>query len=684
MTVTARSAELGGWSPARGAPASPALILGTVGAVATGVGLEFLAGDGRMVNPFLPAIVVTTLLYAVLGHLVARRHAGHPVARVLQLAGLLGAAVVVTGGYANATLFGPLPETGAAFALWLSRWLWIATLAAACIGLLLFFPDGRLPSPRWRPAAVLAATAPLLLVLDFATLPFAESVWQPVPVENPFGPLPPEVRTVLEAVAHPALVLGVAVGAAAVVVRRHRAVGEERRRYALVIWPAVLLPPALLASWLVPVGGVAEMAVGTALPIAVAVAMLRHHLFDLDVVINRASVHALLVVSLFGAYVSVVALVSALVDDDLSWPSGVVAAVVVAALAGPLLSRLRTGVDRLMYGDRARPDAVVGRLAVATSPGDPADDRPPDVLGSAARALRDGLRVPWVRVEIGSDRGEAGDARTDGYEVPVRVAGEPVGRLFVGARWDGERRTATDDRALDAASRQLAVTAEAYLLARRLAEARERVVGAREDERRRIRRDLHDGLGPTLAGITAALEGLEAVAATDPQAAAAGLPELRDQARAAVSDVRRLVEGLRPPALDELGLVGTLREELRRLQRATSVTCTLDAPDRSPPLPAALEVAVLRIVLEAVTNVVRHSGATVCAVRLAFGDRRVVVEVDDDGRGVPADAVPGVGLSSMRERAEEVGGTLAVVARPDAGTRVRAVLPLLPAREAAP
>jgi len=287
--------------------------------------------------------VGTTLLYAALGHLVARRHAGHPVARVLQLAGLLGAAVVVTGGHANAALFGPLPDTGAALTLWLSRWLWIPTAAAASIGLLLCFPDGRLPTPRWRPAAVLAAAAPVLLVLDFATLPFTESVWQPVPVESPIGPLAPGVRTVLEAIAHPALVLGVAVGAAAVVVRRHRAGAEERRRYGLVIWPAVLLPPALLASWLVPVGGVAEMAVGTALPIAVAVAMLRHHLFDLDVVINRASVHALLVVSLFGAYVSVVALVSALVDDDLSWPSGVVAAVVVAALAGPLLSRLRTG-----------------------------------------------------------------------------------------------------------------------------------------------------------------------------------------------------------------------------------------------------------------------------------------------------------------------------------------------------
>jgi two-component system NarL family sensor kinase len=260
------------------------------------------------------------------------------------------------------------------------------------------------------------------------------------------------------------------------------------------------------------------------------------------------------------------------------------------------------------------------------------------------------------------------------------LGGVPLGRLDVGARWDGERLTAADARALDAAARQLAVTAEAYLLARRLAEARERLVGAREDERRRIRRDLHDGLGPALAGITAALEGLEAVARTDPGAAADALPELRAQARAAVGDVRRLVDGLRPPALDELGLLGALREELRRLERSAQVTCALTAPDRLPALPAAVEVAALRIVLEAVTNVVRHAAARSCTVLIAAEHDVLTLEIEDDGIGLRDDAVPGVGLASMRERAEEIGGRLDVGARRAGGTRVTAVLPLLPTR----
>ena len=677
VAVAAPRADRGADLLASRAGTAPALLLATLGAVALGVAFEFLSGAGRIVNPFLPVIVATTLLDAVLGYLIARRYAGHPVARVLQVAGLLGAVVVLAGGHANAALFGPLPDGGAAWTLWLSRWLWVPATSVAALGLLLLFPDGRLPSPRWRPAAAFAAVGPALLALDFATLPFGVTVWQPVPVENPFAVVPPDVTAVLEAVAYPAWVAGAAMGAAAVVVRRHRAGPDERPRFALVLGPAVLLPIALLASWLTPVGGVAEMVAVIALAVTVTVSMLRHRMFDLDVVVNRAAVHGLLVLSLAGAYVTVVALVSEAIGGDAAWQAGAVAAVVVAALTGPLLTRLRTGVDRLMYGERGRPDAVAGRLAVATSGGSsgtgPAGV---PVLGAAAEALRVALRVPWVRVEVGSDRGAAGEPRTAGHDVDIVLRGERLGRLSVGARWDGERRTGADDRALDAAARQLAVTAEAYLLARRLAEARERLVGAREDERRRIRRDLHDGLGPALAGITAGLEGLEEMGRTDPGAAAAVLPELRAQARAAVGDVRRLVDGLRPPALDELGLAGALREELRRLGQATGVRCTLDAPDRLPPLPAAVEVAALRVALEATTNAVRHASPSSCTVGLAIDDRWLTVQVDDDGTGLPADPVPGVGLSSMRERAEEVGGTLTVGEREGGGTGVRAVLPL--------
>ena len=202
-------------------------------------------------------------------------------------------------------------------------------------------------------------------------------------------------------------------------------------------------------------------------------------------------------------------------------------------------------------------------------------------------------------------------------------------------------------------------------------------MAAREDERRRIRRDLHDGLGPALAGITAALEGLEEVGRTDPGAAAAALPELRAQARAAVGDVRRLVDGLRPPALDELGLAGALREELRRLERSTGVRCTLDAPDRLPPLPAAVEVAALRIALEATTNAVRHAARDVLR-RRAGGRRRAADRAGGRRRhaacpptraGRRAVVHAGAGRGGRRHADRLAGATAA-------GPRVRAVLPL--------
>jgi two-component system, NarL family, sensor kinase len=348
VTITESPPDQGVPSPPAAPGARATLLLIALGAVAAGLALEFTAGADGIANPFLPVLVAAALLDSVLGHLIGRRHPGHPLARVLQVAGLLGGAVVLTGGYANAALFGPLPDSGATLALWLSRWLWVPASAVSMLGLLLLFPDGRLPSPRWRTAAALAAVGPALLALVYATLPFTETVWQDVSVENALAVLPTGASDALNVVAHAGWVFGVAVGSAAVVVRRRRAVGAERARYRLVVVPAVLLPPALVASWLTEIGGLAEMVVATWLAIAVTVAMLRHRMFDLDVVVNRAAVHALLVLSLFGAYVTIVALVSEVVGGDVSWPAGAVAALVVAAVTGPLLSRLRTGVDRLM------------------------------------------------------------------------------------------------------------------------------------------------------------------------------------------------------------------------------------------------------------------------------------------------------------------------------------------------
>jgi signal transduction histidine kinase len=238
--------------------------------------------------------------------------------------------------------------------------------------------------------------------------------------------------------------------------------------------------------------------------------------------------------------------------------------------------------------------------------------------------------------------------------------------------------SAADRRLLADLARQAGVAVSTVRLTADLQRSRERLVTAREEERRRLRRDLHDGLGAQLAGLTVQTGVLRTLIPKDPAAAEALAGELRGELRTAIADIRRLVHGLRPPALDELGLVGALQRLAERCGTdGSGLRVEVDVPAGLPALPAAIEVAAYRIAQEALTNVVRHSGARTCCVRLATDTDGLVLEVTDDGAGLPAAGlVPGVGLSSMRERAAETGGSCEIGAGPDGGTRVLARLPL--------
>ena len=219
------------------------------------------------------------------------------------------------------------------------------------------------------------------------------------------------------------------------------------------------------------------------------------------------------------------------------------------------------------------------------------------------------------------------------------------------------------------------MAAHAALLTEDLRASRERLVTAREEERRRLRRDLHDGLGPALAAIGMRAGAAESLVRDDPDRAATLLAELQAEITTAVADVRRLVDELRPPAIDEVGLVGALRLAADRLESPGSPTLVVESEGSLPDLPAAVEVAAYRIGTEAMTNAVRHAGAATCSLRLVGGPDLTVV-VEDDGRGLPSERRVGVGLNSMRERAAELGGECRVEPRPGGGTRVVARLPL--------
>jgi signal transduction histidine kinase len=207
------------------------------------------------------------------------------------------------------------------------------------------------------------------------------------------------------------------------------------------------------------------------------------------------------------------------------------------------------------------------------------------------------------------------------------------------------------------------------------------LVSAREEERRRLRRDLHDGLGPHLASQMLTIDAIGKLLKRDSTQAESFLQDLKHQAQAAISDIRRLVYDLRPPTLDDLGLVAALCEGARHYQQS-GLRIDIDAPERLPPLPAAVEVAAYRITQEALTNVVRHAQATTCQVRLGLDDansngRGLRLEIQDDGRGLPPQYRTGVGCQAMRERATELGGRFVIESQNGGGTQVSVWLPLL-------
>jgi two-component system NarL family sensor kinase len=311
---------------------------------------------------------------------------------------------------------------------------------------------------------------------------------------------------------------------------------------------------------------------------------------------------------------------------------------------------------------------------------------PDVVLGRIVRTLAQSLRLRYAAVEVGDPpggatvRAEYGVSDTEPQRVPLVWSGHRVGSLLVAVQAGRERFGRADRALLAEVARQVSAVGYALLLTSELQRSRQRLVLAREEERRRLRRDLHDGLGPTVAASAMNIEAVQWLVRSDPEAAEALLGRLLDEARHTIADVRRLVEGLRPLALDELGLVEAIQERVTSVTQPLSgsgarMSVVVRASGNFGSLPAAVEVAAFHITMEAVHNAARHSGAEVCEVRLDAGES-LSIEVVDDGYGLEADAVEGVGLGSMRERAAEVGGALSIETPPHGGTVVRARLPL--------
>jgi signal transduction histidine kinase len=631
------------------------------------------AGVGHV----LVRVIAGAALLAV-GALMLAHLPRHPLSWIFCAAGL-GTELAVAGTqYAVASHFvHPLPA--AVWVGWLSEWA-SAPIVLVPGAALLLFPDGHVPSRRWRPALWCGSVGCVLVALngalglgedlDFQGNPFLSDATARS-LGDPFG-------------LGWALMLAASVAGIVAIARRSRtATGEEREQLRLLGRGAVFVALAfaacaaggILAPKAFDVGAVAALSSLSVLAVLMAVAILRHRLYGLDVYVDRAMVLTGTTLVLGALYVAAVVLVGQLFDEDFHLGAAVPATVLVAIAFHPLRDRLQRSVNRLLHGQRDEPYAAISQLGRRL--GDAIE--PAQVLPVMAETIAGALRLPYVAVELvgaGPAAAHGTPAAGIALRLPLVHAGERVGTLVLGARAHGEPLSAADRLLLEDFARRASAAASAVALSAEIQRSRERLVTAREEERRRLRGDLHDGLGPTLAGAVLTIDAARRVLATDPAAADALLDQAAASVEGTVADVRRVVYALRPPALDQLGLVGALRQQVATLAAGDpGLSIVIDAPEPMPPLPAAVEVAAFRIAQEALTNVSRHAGAGHASIALAVGEA-LSLTVSDDGRGLPENQLNGVGLTSMRERATELGGTFAVSRRETGGTELAVRLPL--------
>ncbi len=414
--------------------------------------------------------------------------------------------------------------------------------------------------------------------------------------------------------------------------------------------------------------------------IAIAFAILRYRLWDIDLIINRTLVYSILTALVLGIYVAVVGGLGALLNAIDNQVFAFIATSIVAFSFQGLRQRVQRTVNRMMFGQRDEPQVILSNLSRQLQTA----VFPEDLLQTSTTTISTSLKIPYVAIAIQQGmnlitRAEYGRNGFPTQSFALVYQNETVGELIVGQRSPNEPLNPADQSVLASVAGQLGAVVYAVRLQSDLQTAREKLVITREEERRRLRRDLHDGLGPALASQTLKIDAALELITIDPAETSSLLTDVKAQSQTLVADVRRLVYDLRPPALDEMGLAGALSSgvmQMRAAERGLSIT--IEMPPTLPELPAAVEVAAYRIVMEAVTNVVRHADARHCTVRLALREKatRIALIIEDDGRGLPVPVTSGIGLQSMRERSEELGGSFSIAAGDAGGTRVTVIIPI--------
>ncbi|MEV1330601.1 sensor histidine kinase [Micromonospora costi] len=614
-------------------------------------------------------------VYGTVAWLILLRRA-HPVAWLLAATGIGGGLSALGAQYVDLlavhpTLPAPVLLTSA------QHWAWAPGMLSLIVVLPWLVREGRLPWPA-RAAVVTGALVVAAFELFQLTWPGpAAGAGAPLPIRSAaWADLIVYVQPVLVA-AVPLLGLAAAVGVAW---RWRTGPAAERVGLGWLAVGAALLalsfapvalpaePAAHLADWLAPAAMLASQAF---FPAAVLAVVLRQRLWGIEIAVRRTLVWFLMTFLLVAAYVLGVSVLDALLPATPALP-GVLVTALVAVGVQPGRIRVQRWVDRLIHGAAAEPLGVVRGLGHRISAAEDATD----VLTGVAQSLTDLLRLGACGIVVDgpepctayhSSAGPMGKPLV----LPLRRGGREVGRLTAwaraGERLDGRTRAALVDLVpVVSSAASLAATSRA------LVASRARLAEARDSERRKLRRDLHDGLGPALAGVALGLQAARNLLTADPAAAGHLLDRLRDELDQGVEQVRDLARGLLPPVLGERGLAPALHELAQRYAPSGLDVRVAASP---LPLPEPVATAVYGIVAEALANAYRHSGARTCRITVRRDGSGLTVDVGDDGSGIPSGVPSGIGMLSMRERAEGIGGTCRIGPGPAGGTTVTVRVP---------
>lgn len=659
--------------------------------------VAFVASDGGVhMAPHQVFEPLITLSFSTVGALIVSRLPRNPIGWMIAALGFLSALDLLALGYRlynDAVIpFGSLPGTG--LATWLDDWLWLVPLTIPYTFLVLLFPDGRLLSPRWRPVAWACGVGAVALFTG-SIPPLMDALG--IRSGDGSSTLVDVTRAV--ASAGGILVFAGAIGSlTSLIVRFRRSRGVLRDQLKWLVYAISLSLFTMVlgnaAAVILPGHDPLQLSINSIslailmIIVGIGIAIVRDHLYDIDLIINRTLVYSVLTALIIGFYIIAVGSLGSLFQARGALGISLLATGVVAVGFQPVRDLLQRGINRLMYGERDDPFAVVSRLGERLE----GAFAPDAMLGTLVNTIAQSLKLPYVAIGLGSPAdsriaASVGQPMTDPEQFLLTSQREVVGQLLVGPRAVGEKFNPAERALLANIARQAGAAVHAVQLTVDLQRSRAQLVTAREEERRRLRRDLHDGLGPTLAAIHLQAGAVRRLIRSEPETAETMVDELKGELKALVEDIRRLAYDLRPPALDELGLVGAVQSLSARMRQSDQVggskqqsiseqDINIQATGDFQSLPAAVEVAAYHIVQEALLNSVRHAHASHYSVRLDRAEA-LTLEIIDNGEGLPPQFHAGVGMLSMRERAAELGGWCAVESPPTGGTIVRAYLPVL-------